>query len=222
MKKVSTFEFYVLFLVFALVAAGMGMAFIDKDFFENAYVVEDGIIESLTFFGLFYGSVTCFKRAFSLRTKKPYIFIAATVMLGLVLLFGAGEEISWGQRIFNIESSDLFKEHNAQAEMNIHNLTVSGVKLNKLIFSNILGIVSGFYILVLPFLYRKKESVKNMVDSLAVPLPSPYQVVSIIVLIVLVNMIPSSKNPEMLEFGGSFLYLLVLKAPYNRNIFDAE
>ena len=219
MKKKSTFEFYVLFIVFAFVAAGTVMAFVDKDFFENAYVVEDGIIESLTCFGLLYGSGICFKRAFRLRAKKPFIFVAATVMLGLVLFFGAGEEISWGQRIFNIESSDLFLQHNAQAEMNIHNLTVSGVKLNKLIFSNMLGIIAGFYILVLPFIYRKKERIRELVDSFAIPLPSPYQVVSILVMMVLVMIAPSSKNPELLEFGGSYLYLLVLKAPFNDSIF---
>ena len=56
------------------------------------------------------------------------------------LFFGAGEEISWGQRIFHIESSKFFNENNSQKETNLHNMIVDGVKLNKLIFSNLLSI----------------------------------------------------------------------------------
>jgi hypothetical protein len=44
---------------------------------------------------------------------------AALAILGVV---GAGEEISWGQRIFGIESPPFFASHNVQGETNLHNL----------------------------------------------------------------------------------------------------
>ena len=58
-----------------------------------------------------------------------------TMLLGLFFMFGAGEEISWGQRLFEIESSGFFDENNAQGEMNLHNLFVNDTKINKLEFS---------------------------------------------------------------------------------------
>ena len=39
-------------------------------------------------------------------------------------MFASLEEISWGQRIFNIRAPDYFKEHNSQGEFSIHNLDI--------------------------------------------------------------------------------------------------
>jgi hypothetical protein len=46
--------------------------------------------------------------------------------LGLAFVFflGAGEEISWGQRIFGIETPEAWAEVNVQRETNLHNLEV--------------------------------------------------------------------------------------------------
>ena len=43
-------------------------------------------------------------------------------MGGIVLLFIAGEEISWGQRIFGYSTPDWIVERNLQREFNLHNL----------------------------------------------------------------------------------------------------
>jgi hypothetical protein len=44
------------------------------------------------------------------------------LLLALVFFFGAGEEISWGQRIIGFEPPDKIKKENIQSEFNIHNL----------------------------------------------------------------------------------------------------
>jgi hypothetical protein len=48
------------------------------------------------------------------------------VYLGLALLFffGAGEEISWGQRIFGFKTPQPLAQVNKQDELNLHNLSV--------------------------------------------------------------------------------------------------
>jgi hypothetical protein len=48
------------------------------------------------------------------------------IYLGLALLFffGAGEEISWGQRIFGFETPETLAQVNKQDELNLHNLSV--------------------------------------------------------------------------------------------------
>jgi hypothetical protein len=44
------------------------------------------------------------------------------VIFGLGLLFIGMEEISWGQRIFNIQTPEIIAEFNTQDELTIHNL----------------------------------------------------------------------------------------------------
>lgn len=53
------------------------------------------------------------------KTKRNIFFL----LLGVLFIFGFGEEISWGQRIFNIQTPERLKEINLQHEINLHNLT---------------------------------------------------------------------------------------------------
>ncbi len=55
-------------------------------------------------------------------TRIPHrVFFA---LLAMACLYVVGEEISWGQRLLDFESPDIFKVHNLQREANIHNLLV--------------------------------------------------------------------------------------------------
>ncbi len=90
-------------------------------FFKPAIVEkmgkEDGLFEWATFFYLFAASAVFF----ILSVKSKNIFF---LMLFVVLLLGAGEEISWGQRIFNYQTPEIIRQKNIQQEFNIHNLEV--------------------------------------------------------------------------------------------------
>src|SRR5690606_35811437 len=79
---------------------------------------EDGVVEIIgaTFFLI--ASVLFFKVFY--RTGDNYWFI----LLSILFFFGFGEEISWGQRIFDVETPAALKELNAQQEINIHNLWI--------------------------------------------------------------------------------------------------
>ncbi|MCZ7674723.1 MAG: hypothetical protein M5U35_00845 [Roseovarius sp.] len=54
---------------------------------------------------------------------------ALTAVYAIVFFFGAGEEMSWGQRIFGWESGEYFQQHNFQGETNLHNLVVGSSHL---------------------------------------------------------------------------------------------
>jgi hypothetical protein len=56
--------------------------------------------------------------AMSYFKHKNWIFL----LLALIFFFGAGEEISWGQRIFHVATPGTYKKINALGELNIHNL----------------------------------------------------------------------------------------------------
>ncbi len=50
---------------------------------------------------------------------KKFLYLG----LALVFLFGAGEEISWGQRILGFETPEPLSQVNRQEEFNLHNLS---------------------------------------------------------------------------------------------------
>ena len=206
-------------IVFFLVVIGVILSRVNVAFFEGFYVLEDGFIEWLTIVALLCGAFLCFYRAFKLKSKRNVMFLFVTVLVGLVLLFGAGEEISWGQRIFDIESSEFFTKYNAQREINIHNLIVKGTKINKLVFGTLLGACIAAYFLILPIVYRKSSRINGLVDRIAIPIPRVFHILSYIILVILVEMVDSSKKGELLEFGGCWIFLLMIFNPYNREIF---
>ncbi len=58
-------------------------------------------------------------------SKSPHRWFFA--VLALALFYTVMEEISWGQRIFGIESPEFFKRHNLQREINLHNMLVGPI-----------------------------------------------------------------------------------------------
>lgn len=93
-----------------------------------AMIPEDHYFEIVGASSLFLTSIL-FLYGFSLARKtldKTWVSLAKQlVYLGLAILFfiGAGEEISWGQRILGFETPEAITQVNRQEEFNIHNLT---------------------------------------------------------------------------------------------------
>jgi hypothetical protein len=220
MKSISKTELILLLYITALAITGVVMSYTHPDFFRYQYTVEDGLIEWLTVLALLATMVICFRRAWLLRRQAKPLFLAMTVFFGLAFLFGAGEEISWGQRIFNIESSEFFKQYNAQGETNLHNTIINDTKINKLVFGKGIGILFLFYLAVFIPLYHKKTAFRSFVDRLAIPVASHYQVAAYVIAILLIQVgMESSKKGELLEFTLTHLILLNFAFAYNRKIF---
>jgi predicted membrane channel-forming protein YqfA (hemolysin III family) len=207
-------------VIIFLVVLGSILSLLTPDFFKNVFVVEDGPIEWLTVFVLLACAGVCFWRVFHLRKKKAKLFLSMTCLLGLLFVFFAGEEISWGQRIFNIETPEWFEKKNAQKETNLHNLRVGGVKINKLIFVYGMGLVLLTYWFVITPAYRKNARVARVMDALGAPIPQKHLVIAYVVLIFAIQLlIFSTKRGELLECTGVMLFLLNLLYPYNRENF---
>lgn len=201
----------------------------DLAYFEKKLVVEDGIIEYLTVLALFMCGFLCFYRASILGPFKKNLFIISLIGMGFVFVFGVGEEISWGQRLIGFKTPEFFLKYNTQGEFNFHNLrfgggtpTDKGFRVNRIIFGTGLGIAVAIYFLILPVLYRKKESVKSLINRLALPLPRNYHILAYLLLFGLVQLIPTPKKGEILEFGGCWIFLLMMFEPLNREIFSRK
>ena len=222
-KEISTIEKIILGFVIVTTLVSMVMKYLNNDFYTSIIITEDGIVEWLTVVGLALTSFVCLRRAFCLKSEKAKLFLFMTMLLGLVFFFGAGEEISWGQRIFHTQSSEFFLQNNAQGETNLHNLVVGGKKINKIVFGVGLQLVLLIYLFVLVPLYKRKPGLKGFLDRLAVPIAKPYQVISYLAVLVLIQVIfDDSKKGELAEFAGSFLFFLNIAFPYNRELFQPD
>jgi len=216
--KLSAIEVIILAICVTVLAIGYFLFYTNIPRFEH-FVEEDGVVEWLTVAGLLPASFVCFSRFIKLLNKRSKWFLFVTFCLGLFFFFFAGEEVSWGQRIFGIHSSGYFEKHNSQHEMNLHNLVVDGVKINKLVFSTMLIIALGIYLVLVPLLYQKNKAVKNIVDASGIPVPRLYQVIGFLLVFVLTSLIPHGKQAELLECDGSLLVFLIMFCPGNKEIF---
>ncbi|MBL6989984.1 MAG: hypothetical protein ISR65_09410 [Bacteriovoracaceae bacterium] len=207
--------------VLVLVSIGVILSHTNKAFFEGVYVREDHFIEWVTVVALLCGFFLCIYRVYKLKNKRSKIFLAATLLLGMLYFFGAGEEISWGQRIFNITPHKFFLEHNSQKESNLHNLVVGGKKINKIVFGLGLSIIVVIYFLIMPILYKRVESIKKLINRLAIPLPRGFHIICYLLLAFLVLVLtPSTKKGELLEFGGCWIFFMTTLRPYNHKVFE--
>ncbi|RYY60625.1 MAG: hypothetical protein EOO05_09285 [Chitinophagaceae bacterium] len=216
--KLSITEKLILGLVALIVAVGIYLFYTNLDAFI-IYTEEDGSVEWLTVLGLLLGCAVCIERFIRLRKERSWWFLTVVILLGLLMFAAAGEEISWGQRILGIRSSEFFIENNAQGETNFHNLVVGGEKLNKIIFSIGLSIALGIYLVLFPILYRSKEGFRRFVDRSGIPVARLYQVISIGVLYGLTEIMRHGKRAEILEAGITLLFFIIVLYPSNKEIF---
>jgi hypothetical protein len=218
MQKLSTVEKLILGLVALILATGIYLFYTNLDAFI-VYTEEDGSVEWLTVLGLLLGSAVCISRFVRLRRQRHWWFLTVVLGLGILLFAAAGEEISWGQRILGIKSSEFFVENNAQGETNFHNLIVDGVKLNKIIFSIGLVAALAIYLVIFPLLYRSKEGFRRFADRSGIMIAQVYQVIAIGILFGLTEIMRHGKRAEILEAGIALLFFLIVLYPKNKSIY---
>ncbi|MEP6926711.1 MAG: hypothetical protein ABI834_03700 [Ginsengibacter sp.] len=192
---------------------------------------EDGFFENLTFI-FFVFAVILFFISF-LRTKNIFL-----LGLALLFLFGAGEEISWGQRILHFRTPNSMYDINAQHEFNIHNLEIfnytnlkkvkkSGLK-RLLDFNLLYRIFSMIFLVCIPvFFYHIKT---RLITNKKIQMPVAPVTIGIFFFITLVVfyslkyfILPVTKVQryyfaitEVFEFTTSYIYFTVALYFYNR------
>lgn len=194
-------------------ALGLGTSFMVPELYVDVLSAEDGPFEYATALFLLIGAVVCAARA--LRGGKGRVFALVSGFGALILLFGAGEEISWGQRIFGWDSGEFWQENNAQAETNLHNLMVGDVKINKLIFGVGLTIAFLIFFAVLPILHAKVRAVAAWADGWGVPVPHARHGVAFLVALAVMSAVPTGRSAELGEFALGLLLALVVLRPAN-------
>jgi len=204
-----------------LFAIGLSLQFTAPGLLESVYLAEDGFLEWLivVIFGFLAG--VCFWRAVRLRRIRSRAFVAVSVLMGLAFVFGIGEELSWGQRIFGIETPESLKRYNKQQELNIHNLKLGRISFNQMIFGWLLFLGLALYLLVLPWLADRYEQVRAWVDQVGLPLATRLQALAFLpVLILPQQLLASKESDELAEVCGALLLVAVFRYARNRSIYS--
>ena len=192
---------------------GIGVRYIEgADAFRH-YVREEGLSEYATSMFLLAGSIISFYRAFTCCRGKRRLPVLTWSALAILFFFTAGEEISWGQRIFSVESGEFFLRYNKQEETNLHNLVVGGQDLNMIIFSRLIIFALLFYFVILPLLVRKPGFFRNLVVATGLPLPTLRHIIIMAVSTALIAVINLSKGSELNELAFAVVFFLIFLNP---------
>ena len=134
-------------------------------------IKEDGIIEYVSAIFWFIAAITvCYS-----TTKLSRIHISRSQLLWNVLLMAffiacCGEELSWGQRIFHLETPQLLKSVNVQKEITLHNIFCTSF------FENIFFLISVIFFLVIPYEIKKNTRVENVLKYIHLPTPNRFAI----------------------------------------------
>jgi len=181
----------------------------------NLFVEEDGIIEYSTAVLLLSVSIYFINKLLK-KSKVISSKNIGIILFSIIFFFGFGEEISWGQRIFNVETPLFFSENNLQSETNIHNLMIGGVKLNKLIFTNGLFFIFLFYFLAGPYLYTKSNNVKSIINRFSIVIPKYSQSIIFICSTIIIYIFDHDRISEIWECLFAFTMLITSISPLNK------
>lgn len=120
-------------------------------FYRNAIFVKFAcLIIGLTFFvrtAIYYGK------------KKQYLPMVISGLFVLILFVMAGEELSWGQRIFQWSTPDSIAANNQQRETSLHNFATQE-------FQNSLYFGTWLLLILVPFLNKWLSAILDKIKSL--------------------------------------------------------
>ncbi len=120
-RRHSRLETLFLYLI-PILSLGISALFFIDPYLADDLAQEDYIVENVTAAAALIAAVLVVLAAFTPSLRGDRLTFVTALAVGLGFFIIAGEEISWGQRIFNRESNEFFLEHNIQGETNFHNL----------------------------------------------------------------------------------------------------
>ncbi len=198
-------------LALALAAAGADPAPLGR------LLEEDRLAEWMQFLSFSVIAVLIGFVAVDRARRGPFLRLEVLALFGLSALvaLAALEEISWFQRVLAVESPDFFRQHNKQAETNLHNLAMGGASLHKVVLLKLIFIVGITHNLVLPLLARSRPGIRRFVESIGLYLP-PLSVSLVYLLLVILShtLLTHPRQGELGEMFGAVHYLATAFGAY--------
>ena len=121
MKSRTRFPLLILAVFTAMIAIYWTVYAISPPFHQRWFRGEDRTVEWITFAGFFLAALVT-ANVFRFRAGMDRWSRAYIAGMAFFFFVCAGEEISWGQRIFGFETPAEMKHENEQGEFNLHNM----------------------------------------------------------------------------------------------------
>lgn len=171
--EVSYFRLY-MFISTLLILSGYSVYLVFKPDVVSDLGYEDHFFEWVTAISFLLGSIIYL--CLYLYSKNIFFLLIA-----IVLFFGFGEEISWGQRIIKFHTPEAIRMKNVQKEANIHNLELFNRKdlsgrmktgFQRLLEFNFLFKASTIFLgIILPLLVFHIKTVNRLCTRISLPIP---------------------------------------------------
>ncbi|QIE46825.1 hypothetical protein G5B38_15570 [Pseudohalocynthiibacter aestuariivivens] len=217
MTLLSQIDRALMALIAAVLAASVVIAFVNPTYFWATFAAEDGLVEYGTAICLFASSVVLAFNARGTSARGLRLAAVLTMLYALMFFLAAGEEVSWGQRVFGWESGEFFQNNNKQDETNFHNLMIGDIHLTKTLFGPILTFCILLYLVVLPLLYTRSPRIAALADRFAVPVPWLRHGLIALVASIIITVIDVQRKWEVYELVFSLLTVSIFLLPQNRD-----
>lgn len=199
LPKISNLLFIILTSIFVI------LYFTDETLYRKL-ISEDNIIEWLTFVSLIGAGIVSL--IIAIKIKKKYKYLHWFFILFFLFNVLAGfEEISWGQRVFQVESGEFFQKHSDQKEINMHN-TFQGVFQIKT--KHIALIMMFIYGVILPWLIKKEKIKIDWIKNGQLIVPPYFLILGFLLASVLMLDFQTGHEEELGEFYFSLCYFLMM------------
>ena len=166
---------------------------------------EDKLIEWLTFACLVITGLLSFVMAYrAYKAGRKYIWFY--LVFGIACIVLGFEEISWGQRVFQIESSEFFLENSDQQEINVHNVINEWFDVRT---KHVAAFVLFIYGVVLPLLALNPK-INTFFQKIYLIVPPLFLILGFSLGAFLTLDIFSGKEEEVAEFFLSLSLLLFI------------
>lgn len=178
-------------------------------------ISEDHLIEWLTFTCLILTGFYSASLAHKIKIQYNYYHWFFICFSAFCMLAGF-EEISWGQRVFQVESNEFFKTYSDQKEINLHNT-----------FQGTVGIKTKHIALIVMFLYgvifswrQDKEKTLFWLKTKNFIIPPTFLIPGFLMATALMLDFQTGYEEEIGEFFFSICFLLMIL--WNHQIFDTK
>ncbi|MFK7900546.1 MAG: hypothetical protein AB8B61_07285 [Cyclobacteriaceae bacterium] len=192
-----TLNYFFLLILLTFITIGI----IDKDYYVHL-LREDSLANWITFWMLVIASFISFITAKTKSNQRIKLFF---ILFGLFSLLGALEEISWGQRVFDIKSTAFFNEYSDQNEINLHNVAQ---KVFKIKTKHLAAVALLFFGFIIPYCFEKgKLNFIKFLDKWVV-FPKQHLYFGFILGTIFMIDLPSKSEEEIGEMVYSICFVL--------------
>ena len=196
------------FLVPILAVAAIATLIFDRPLYL-VLTDEDNILEWATVVFLLSSgilSIAIGLRLFQAAGKNRWFFIT----FGACCILSSLEEISWGQRILGLESTDFFLENSDQKEINAHNVIQKRFNVET---KHIAGVTLFIYGVLLPYFMRDFR-VRTMVEKVGLVVPPLTLAASFFIAALMTIDWPTGSEEELAELFFSLCFLVFIGLEY--------